>query len=107
MPQTASLGRSSLHVSRLGIGAMTWGKPTGAARWTPAQMAYGPSQGEQEEERALAASLAAGGRGGDGKISMQSSRRGRRAAARRIPYSRPARRPRKMMARVPRNRSRR
>lgn len=60
MPQTASLGRSSLHVSRLGIGAMTWGKPTGVARWTPAQMAYGPSQGEQEEERALAASLAAG-----------------------------------------------
>jgi aryl-alcohol dehydrogenase-like predicted oxidoreductase len=39
---------------------MTWGQPSGFARWTPAQLAYGPSQGAEEEERALEASLAAG-----------------------------------------------
>jgi len=39
---------------------MTWGQPTGTARWTPAQLAYGPSQGPVEEERALDASLEAG-----------------------------------------------
>jgi aryl-alcohol dehydrogenase-like predicted oxidoreductase len=39
---------------------MTWGQPTGWARWTPAQLAYGPSHGTTEEEQALAASLAAG-----------------------------------------------
>jgi aryl-alcohol dehydrogenase-like predicted oxidoreductase len=44
----------------MGIGAMTWGQPTGLARWTPAQMAYGPAHGTAEEERALEVSLAAG-----------------------------------------------
>lgn len=39
---------------------MTWGQPRGFARWTPAQQAYGPSEGVTEEERALEASLAAG-----------------------------------------------
>ena len=39
---------------------MTWGQPTGWSRWTPAQLAYGPSHGTAEEEQALAASLAAG-----------------------------------------------
>jgi len=39
---------------------MTWGQPTGAARWTPAQLAYGPSTGPDEEERALSVSLEAG-----------------------------------------------
>jgi len=44
----------------MGMGAMTWGHPTGTARWTPAQLAYGPSQGPVEEERALDVSLEAG-----------------------------------------------
>ena len=60
MTQTTLLGRTSVQVSRLGIGAMTWGKPTGMARLNPAQMAYGPSESGVEEERALEASLAAG-----------------------------------------------
>jgi aryl-alcohol dehydrogenase-like predicted oxidoreductase len=54
------LGKSSLKVPRMGIGAMIWGQPTGLSRWTPAQMAYGPSHGADEEERALEVSLAAG-----------------------------------------------
>lgn len=44
----------------MGLGAMVWGQPRGAARWTPAQMAYGPSHGAPEEEKALEVSLAAG-----------------------------------------------
>jgi aryl-alcohol dehydrogenase-like predicted oxidoreductase len=44
----------------MGLGAMTWGQPTGLARWTPAQLAYGPSHGTAEEEQALAVSLASG-----------------------------------------------
>lgn len=44
----------------MGVGAMVWGQPKGWARWTPAQMAYGPSDGTTEEEQALEASLAAG-----------------------------------------------
>src|SRR5574341_1754524 len=60
MENTMPLGKSGLQVPRLGMGAMVWGQPTGMARWTPAQLAYGPSHSPQEEERALAASLAAG-----------------------------------------------
>ena len=30
MEPTTTLGRSSLRVPRLGVGAMTWGDPTGA-----------------------------------------------------------------------------
>lgn len=44
----------------MGIGAMVWGQPTGLARWTPAQLAYGPSQSAEEEQHALDVSLAAG-----------------------------------------------
>ena len=39
---------------------MTWGQPRGLARWTPAQLAYGPAHGADEEGRALEVSLAAG-----------------------------------------------
>ncbi len=39
---------------------MVWGQPSGWARWTPAQLAYGPSHGPQEEAEALEATLAAG-----------------------------------------------
>src|SRR5512140_1597897 len=55
-----TLGHSPLVVPPMGLGAMTWGQPTGLARWTPAQLAYGPSQGPEEEQRALDVSLAAG-----------------------------------------------
>jgi aryl-alcohol dehydrogenase-like predicted oxidoreductase len=54
------LGKSGLQVSRMGIGAMVWGQPKGMARWTPAQLSYGPSHGRQEEEQALEVSRAAG-----------------------------------------------
>jgi len=47
-------------LGRMGMGAMTWGQPTGWSRWTPAQLAYGPSHGAEEEQHALDASLAAG-----------------------------------------------
>jgi aryl-alcohol dehydrogenase-like predicted oxidoreductase len=55
-----TLGQSDLHVPQLGVGAMTWGEPTGLARWTPAKLAYGGAHGRDEEQRALEASLAAG-----------------------------------------------
>lgn len=60
MELTASLGQSDLKVPRMGLGAMVWGQPKGLARWTPAQLAYGPSHGTEEEVRALEVSLAAG-----------------------------------------------
>jgi len=60
METTTTLGRSNLRVPRLGLGAMTWGQPKGFARWTPAQLSYGPSNGASEEARALEVSLAAG-----------------------------------------------
>jgi aryl-alcohol dehydrogenase-like predicted oxidoreductase len=60
MDNKISLGRSNLQVSRIGIGAMTWGQPKGLARWTPAQLAYGPAHGAAEEERALEVSMTAG-----------------------------------------------
>ncbi len=60
MANQPTLGKSNLKVPRMGMGAMTWGQPTGLARWTPAQMAYGPSHGLDEEARALEVSLAAG-----------------------------------------------
>jgi len=55
-----SLGRSDLQVPRMGLGAMVWGQPTGRGRWTPAQLAYGPSESAAEEQRAFDVSLAAG-----------------------------------------------
>ena len=61
MSQPATLGRSSLAVPRLGVGAMTWGDPSGRARWTPAKLAYGGGPASREEEkRAFEASVAAG-----------------------------------------------
>lgn len=60
MEHIASLGRSTLRVPRLGLGAMVWGQPTGIARWTPAQLSYGPSDSAAEEDGAFEASLAAG-----------------------------------------------
>lgn len=60
MKQETSLGRTSLQVPRMGVGAMTWGDPKGLARLHPAQSAYGPSHGYEEEKRALEVSLEAG-----------------------------------------------
>jgi aryl-alcohol dehydrogenase-like predicted oxidoreductase len=60
MESTITLGRSDLHVPRLGVGAMTWGDPNGLARLHPAKLAYGGAHGYDEEKRALEASLAAG-----------------------------------------------
>jgi aryl-alcohol dehydrogenase-like predicted oxidoreductase len=60
MENKTALGRSDLQVPRLGVGAMTWGDPSGLARWTPAKLAYGGAHGFDEEKRALEASLAAG-----------------------------------------------
>ena len=60
MERNATLGRSSLRVPRMGVGAMTWGNPKGLARLQPAQTAYGASHGIDEERRALEESIAAG-----------------------------------------------
>ncbi|HEX9131628.1 MAG TPA: aldo/keto reductase [Ktedonobacteraceae bacterium] len=60
MEITTTLGRSDLHVPRLGVGAMTWGDPTGLARLNPAKLAYGGAHGFAEEKRAFEASVAAG-----------------------------------------------
>ncbi len=60
MEQRTSLGRSGLQVPRLGVGAMTWGDPSGLARWTPAKLAYGGAHGFDEEKRAFEASVTAG-----------------------------------------------
>ena len=60
MEATTTLGMSGVQVSRLGVGAMTWGDPAGFARWTPAKLAYGGAHGLEEEKRALETSLAAG-----------------------------------------------
>jgi len=39
---------------------MTWGNPSGLARWTPATLAYGGAHGSEEEKRAFEASVEAG-----------------------------------------------
>lgn len=57
---TTELGRSGLRVSRLGVGAMTWGDASGLSRLSPAKLAYGGADGLDEERRALEASVAAG-----------------------------------------------
>ena len=57
---TLRLGQSDLSVSRLGVGAMTWGAPTGLARLNPAKLAYGGAHGRDEEQAAFEASVAAG-----------------------------------------------
>jgi aryl-alcohol dehydrogenase-like predicted oxidoreductase len=60
MDDRTTLGRSSLEVPRLGVGAMTWGDARGLARLHPAKMAYGGAHGYEEEKAALEASVAAG-----------------------------------------------
>jgi aryl-alcohol dehydrogenase-like predicted oxidoreductase len=60
MTERIRLGRSDLEVPRLGVGAMTWGGPTGRSRWGPAKLAYGGTPGPEEEQRAFEASLSAG-----------------------------------------------
>ncbi|HEX2185301.1 MAG TPA: aldo/keto reductase, partial [Chloroflexota bacterium] len=60
MSDRMRLGRSGLEVPRLGVGAMTWGSPSGRSRWGPAKLAYGGALGPEEERRAFEASLAAG-----------------------------------------------
>jgi aryl-alcohol dehydrogenase-like predicted oxidoreductase len=57
---TRPLGRSELQVPRLGVGAMTWGDPSGLSRLTPAKLAYGGAEGAEEEARAFESSLTAG-----------------------------------------------
>jgi aryl-alcohol dehydrogenase-like predicted oxidoreductase len=57
---TTTLGRTDVHVSRLGVGAMTWGDPSGIARFHPAKLAYGGPASIEAERAALEASLAAG-----------------------------------------------
>jgi aryl-alcohol dehydrogenase-like predicted oxidoreductase len=59
--QAATLGKSDVVVPRLGVGAMTWGDPSGRARWTPAKLAYGGGPASRDEEQsAFDASVAAG-----------------------------------------------
>jgi aryl-alcohol dehydrogenase-like predicted oxidoreductase len=60
MTDRIHLGRSDLQVPRLGVGAMTWGSPSGRSRWGPAKLAYGGPQGPGEERWAFEASLSAG-----------------------------------------------
>ena len=57
---TTTLGRSDVRVSRLGVGAMIWGDPSGLARFSPAKLAYGGPQGIDDERAAVETSLAAG-----------------------------------------------
>jgi aryl-alcohol dehydrogenase-like predicted oxidoreductase len=56
----AVLGRTTLEVPRLGLGAMTWGEPKGFARFTPAKIAYGGADGATAEAAAFEASVDAG-----------------------------------------------
>lgn len=52
-----ALGRTTLRVPRMGIGAMTWGE---AGTFNPARFGFGFSDGRDEEERAVAVIEAAG-----------------------------------------------
>ncbi len=54
------LGSSDLIVSRLGIGAMTWGDPSITPRFNPAQRVYGPADNKEELRKAVDLSLANG-----------------------------------------------
>jgi aryl-alcohol dehydrogenase-like predicted oxidoreductase len=51
MTDRIRLGGSGLEVPRLGVGAMTWGSPSGRSRWGPAKLAYGGTPGSEEERR--------------------------------------------------------
>lgn len=52
-----SLGATSLLVSKLGIGAMTWGDLSISPRFNPARIAYGPAGNKDELSKAIEASL--------------------------------------------------
>ena len=60
MEHKTLLGRSTLQVPRMGVGAMTWGDAKGLARLHPAKIAYGGAHGFDEEKRALESSMMAG-----------------------------------------------
>jgi aryl-alcohol dehydrogenase-like predicted oxidoreductase len=60
MTDRIRLGRSALEVPRLGVGAMTWGSPSGRSRWGPAKVVYGGTAGPEEEQLAFEASISAG-----------------------------------------------
>jgi len=60
MEHKTFLGRSTLQVPRMGVGAMTWGDAKGFARLHPAKTAYGGADGYDEEKRALDVSLEMG-----------------------------------------------
>lgn len=60
LAMTRRLGRTDVVVSRVGVGAMTWGDARGLARFHPAKMAYGGAEGFNEEKRAFEISLDAG-----------------------------------------------
>lgn len=60
LAMTRRLGRTDVVVSRVGVGAMTWGDARGLARFHPAKMAYGGAEGFIEEKRAFEMSLDAG-----------------------------------------------
>lgn len=47
------LGNTDLIVSRLGIGAMTWGDISLSSRFNPARMAYGPADNIEDLRKAL------------------------------------------------------
>jgi aryl-alcohol dehydrogenase-like predicted oxidoreductase len=55
----ASLGRSGVQVTPLGLGVMTWGVATGLQRLMPAKTAYGGANAA-DEQAAFDASVAAG-----------------------------------------------
>src|SRR5258706_14096342 len=59
MEQKMALGRSTLQVPRLGVGAMTWGDAKGLARLHPAKTAYGGGHGFDEDKLALESRIAA------------------------------------------------
>lgn len=59
--QATTLGRTDVVVPRMGVGAMTWGDPSGRARLTPAKLAYGGGPASRKDEQdAFDASIAAG-----------------------------------------------
>jgi len=60
MDQDNFLGKSSLRVPLMGVGAMTWGDAKGLARLHPAKLAYGGAHGYDEEKGALEVSITAG-----------------------------------------------
>lgn len=60
MDTTIRLGRTGVHVTRLGIGAMTWGRAQGLSRLHPAKLAYGGPESADDEREAFEAARAGG-----------------------------------------------